>query len=131
MILYQIDTNPLLRYLTKDDLAKVSEVEKIARKAMKGLVHIYLCESVVLETAVVLKNYFKHPKRKIVEFLQILLALDWLEIENFAIVSSAVRLYSAYSLDLVDCLVLARSKILDHKIFTFDRKLRKISSTTV
>lgn len=131
MTLYQIDTNPLLRYLTKDDLVKASEVEKMARKAAKGLVYIYLCESVILETAVVLKNYFKYPKGKIVELLQILLALNWLEIENFAIVSSAVRLYAVYSLDLVDCLVLARSKILDRKIFTFDRKLRKISLTTV
>lgn len=37
--------------------------------------------------------------------------------------SAAVSYYSETKLDFVDCIILARKKILNESVFTFDKKL--------
>jgi predicted nucleic-acid-binding protein len=125
---YQLDTNALLRYLTHDIPGKYQSVRWLFNLAKKGKVTLHICEPIFVETSVMLRNYFKFPKEKIVSFLQDLLNSSHLNIENSTQLASAVALYSQYSIDLVDAVLLVRSQVNRQQIFTFDSKLALLAS---
>ena len=128
MTKYQVDTNVLLRFLTNDVPTEARMAKEFFKSAKSGKLVAEISEPVFIETLVVLRNYFKYPKNSVIKLMQSILALDWLVIENLSILTLALDLYSQFNLDFVDCLVLARSKTKQQKIFTFDTKLSKISS---
>lgn len=128
MTKYQVDTNVLLRFLTND----IPTDAKMAREFFKSVkshkLEAEIGEPVFIETLVVLRNYYKYPKDKTLKLMQSILALDWLTIENLSVLTLALDLYSQFDLDFVDCLILARSKIKQQKIFSFDAKLAEIAN---
>lgn len=131
MITYQLDTNILLRFLLQDIPAKTAQVTKMFRNAEAGKVLLEVSEPVFIETAVGLKNYCKLPKERIVPMLEKIISLSWLTLENSHYLRPALLLYATHGLDFTDCIILARAMAKSHQIFTFDRKLQQISSTTV
>ena len=52
--------------------------------------------------------------------------LDEVAIEHQDVVCAALALYSKTSLDFVDCILIARHKVLGDKIGSFDKKLNKM-----
>ncbi len=126
---YQLDTNALLRYITNDIRVQADQVELLFKKAIKGSVSLHICEPVFIETAVMLRNYFKFPKNKIVEALTPLLNSPELEIENRHQLTLAISIYSNKDLDLVDCILLIRAQNRKQQIFTFDSKLQTLFSS--
>ena len=128
MTKYQIDTNALLRFLINDVPTESKMVKEFFRSAKSHKLEAEICEPVFIETLIVLRNYYKYPKDKTLILLQSIIALDWLTIENFPVLTTALDLYSQSDLDFVDCLILARSKTKQQKIFTFDSKLSKVFS---
>ena len=125
---YQLDTNAILRFLTQDRPKEAKEVELLFKRAQKNQITIEISEPVFIETAVMLRNYFKFPKEKVVIMLETILSLEWIKIENLQFVSQAISLYSITSLDLIDCLVLARARSKNQSIFTFDQTLSSLAS---
>lgn len=127
MIKYQVDTNILLRYLTNDVPVEAKTAKEFFKSAQAKRLEAEICEPVFIETLIVLKNYFKYPKDSVIRLMQSILALDWLVIENLSVLTLALDLYSQFDLDFVDCLILARSKTQQQKIFTFDTKLDQVA----
>ncbi|MBI5356690.1 PIN domain-containing protein [Candidatus Collierbacteria bacterium] len=126
---YQLDTNALLRYLAHDIPSKYQKVRYLFNKAKNGQVTLNICEPVFIETAVMLKQYFKFPKDKVVDFLHDLLNASYLNIENSSRLAPAIDIYSQNSIDLVDAIVLVRAYINNQQIFTFDSKLSLLASS--
>lgn len=129
MDVYQVDTNALLRYLTHDIPGEYQKTRLLFNQAKRGRAELHVCEPVFLETAVMLKNYFKFPKEKIVNFLQDLLNTSYLNVENAAQLASAVNIYSQNSVDLVDAILLMRAQTSQQRIFTFDSRLFLLASS--
>lgn len=125
---YQLDTNSLLRYLTHDIPGEYQKTRRLFNLANGGRVKLYICEPVFLETAVTLKNYFKFPKEKVVNFLRDLLNTSYLNIENGGQLASAVNIYSQNSIDLVDAILLMRIQTNRQRVFTFDSRLSLLAS---
>lgn len=128
MRVYQLDTNIILRYLINDDQEKIRQIQSMIKRAKAGEISLFLSEPIVLESAATLKNYYKFSREKIAELIAILCSLDWLNIENKDIVTSAIHDYEISGLDFADCLLLARVKLYEHRIFTFDEKLKRITA---
>lgn len=126
---YQVDTNALLRYLAHDIPGEYQKTRWLFNKAKNGRVALDICEPVFIETAVMLKNYFKFPKGQITSFLHDLLNTSYLNIENASQLASAVNLYSQNSIDLVDAILLIRAQTNRQKIFTFDSRLSLLASS--
>jgi len=126
---YQVDTNVLLRYLAHDVPSQYQKVRRLFNKAKTGEVTLNICEPVFIETAVMLKNYFKFPKDQIVDFLHDLLNASYLNIENSSQLAPAVDAYSQNSIDFVDAVLLIRAYINGRQIFTFDSKLALLASS--
>lgn len=126
MTSYQLDTNALLRYLTQDIPALAKQVHDLIIQAQKNRVRLYVCEPVFIETAVMLRNYYKFPKPQVAELLISLLSAKELIIENSANLSKACAIYRDTSIDLIDSILLIRSQTLKHQLFTFDQKLLQV-----
>lgn len=127
---YQLDTNALLRYLTHDIPGEYQKTQQLFNQAKKGRVKLAICEPVFLETAVMLRNYFKFPKDKVVSFLHDLLNISYLTIENASQLAPAISLYSQNSIDLVDAIFLIRAQIGQQQVFTFDSHLSRLATAT-
>lgn len=128
MTAYQVDTNALLRFLTRDIPRQAKAMENLLRQAKQQMVNLEICEPVFIETAVALRNYFKFPKAKVVEMLESLLSFPEIEIENRQQVTQAIAIYSQTDLDLTDCLVYMRAKEKHQQIFTFDAHLSHLAA---
>lgn len=128
MTTYQVDTNALLRFLTKDVPRQAKATENLLNQAWQRLVNLEICEPVFIETAVALRNYFKFPKIKVVEMLESLLSFPNIDIENRQQIAQALDIFAQVDLDLTDCLIYLRAKAKRQRIFTFDSKLSLLAS---
>lgn len=52
--------------------------------------------------------------------------MDEVAVENQETVCEALSLFSETSLDFVDCILIARHRILGEEIVSFDKKLNKM-----
>lgn len=112
----ELDTNVIVRYLSKDD----EQQTEIATQLMMQN-DCVLLQTVLLETVWVLGSKHGHAwtREKIVEGLRNLLGLPTLAIQNLDKVSQALRWYEA-GMGFADALHLANSQ---HRFATFDKHL--------
>lgn len=79
---------------------------------------------IIAEVVYVLKGVYKiEPDaigRTLIEFL------DEVTVENQEAVCEALSLFSETSLDFVDCILIARHRVLGDEIASFDKKLNKM-----
>ena len=127
MIIYTLYTNCLLRYLTCDIPTQAKKVRNLMSTAKKHQVRLSVCEPIFIETAVMLKNYFKYDRDKVFLLLSDLLAAPELEIENRDRLAKATVLYHETSVDFTDCILLIYAQTQRYKVFTFDSKLAQIT----
>ena len=121
------DTNAFLRLLTNDIPSQKKAVEQLLRKAKNKEVLIFVPQAIIFEIDYVLRKYYHVPKGKIVEKLQIIITMPFLEIENRQAFNLSLDYYTKENISFVDCFILARSKLENFELFTFDKKLKSFS----
>ena len=121
---YVLDTNAVLRFLTKDDEKKAKEVEEILETAKE----VYISTPTILETVHILKSkrhLYQWTRKKITETLIDFLALPKVICEEYILEAFTEWLFNPKIDDLEDiinCLI-ARKK--EAKLKTYDKKLKK------
>lgn len=110
-----IDTNVILRYLLNDIPDQADKAESVIKTGA------FTLPEIVAEVVYVLVKLYKIPRDSINKI--ILPLFDEIEIQNKEVILKAVDLFSETSLDFVDCILVARNKILNEHIFSFDKKL--------
>ncbi|MDG4880514.1 type II toxin-antitoxin system VapC family toxin [Mesorhizobium sp. WSM4884] len=113
-----IDTNLIVRYLTNDH----PEQSPRSRRLIDGQA-VFVAVTVILETEWVLRSAYGYGQTEIVSALRAFCGLSTVEMEEAAIVSSALDLTSA-GMDFADALHLGKSGHCAG-FATFDRKLVK------
>ena len=117
-----LDTNVLIRYLTKDDERQWEQARKIIESGQQCLVtNIVLCEMVwVLKGEV-----YKYSKQEIIETLKAMLSCPTFEFENRSAFYQAVQRTKQGKADFSDYLIgaMARQAGSSYTV-TFDDKLR-------
>lgn len=78
---------------------------------------------VLAEVVYVLKGVYKVERTEIAQTL--IDFLDEIGIENQEVVCEALSLFSETSLDFVDCVLIARHRILGDEVVSFDKKRNK------
>jgi predicted nucleic-acid-binding protein len=117
-----VDTNILIRLLTKDDPEQYQKVYALFQQE-----DIFLLETVLLETELVLRYSYKFEKDKIIQAFRQLLSLPNVFVENQQLIKNALD-WAEQSLDFPDALHLAKSQ--NEVIFlTFDQKFIKRSQS--
>jgi len=115
-----VDTNILIRLLTKDDLEQYQTAYKLFQEE-----DIFLLETVLLETELVLRYSYQFEKEQIIQAFRQLLMLPNVFVENFQLINNALD-WAKQGLDFPDALHLAKSQT-ESVFLTFDQKLIKKS----
>jgi len=110
-----VDTNVIIRLLTKDDPKQHKKSLAIFRENI-----VFVSLTVLQETEWVLRFSYEFSTNDIFNALNSLAGLENVEIENPNILSSTLELYSK-GLDFSDALHLAQCSHCE-KLFTFDKK---------
>lgn len=113
-----IDANVILRYLLGDHPQMSEEARRIIEDGA------FTLPEIIAEVVYVLKGVYKIERdtigRTLIEFL------DEVTVENQEAVCEALSLFSETSLDFVDCVLIARHRVLGDEIASFDKKLNKM-----
>ena len=113
-----VDTNVLVRYLVEDDPAQTDRAETVLRSGA-----ILVPDTVLLETAWVLRTGYRFDRAAIADGITKLLGLPGVQAEDRATVGQALAWY-AQGLEFADALHLASSGRAE-AFATFDRALRR------
>jgi predicted nucleic-acid-binding protein len=123
-----VDTNLLLRLLTKDDPSQAKRAAKVIESN-----NIFIPKTVILETEWVLRHAYGISKRAITSGFEKLMGLPNVRAEDQQTVFQAISWYRS-GLDFADALHLA-SGIEADKFVTFDnafiKKARKLTSIDI
>ena len=112
-----MDANAILRYVLDDIEEQADEVESAIDEGA------FTVGEVIAEVVYVLHKIYKFEREDIRRALTDL--LDEIDIADKPIVKDALLHYSETSLDYVDCVLIARARIMKDSILTFDKKLKK------
>ena len=112
-----IDANVILRYLLDDD----SQMAETAQAAIQE--GAFTIPSVIAEVVYALDGVYRTERSKIASVLVRL--LDEVSIEDKDVVDYGLTLYGKTKLDFVDCLLIARNRVLGDEVLTFDKKMSR------
>lgn len=113
-----IDANVILRYMLNDN----KEMSAMA-KSLIASGNAYTKPEVISEVIYVLMGVYKIGKSDVRNFVYSL--LDDISCNDTSCILLAMDLFADFSLDFVDCLLIAYHKINHENIFSFDKKLNK------
>ena len=118
-----VDTNVIVRFLTRDHAAEFARVDALIREQQ-----IYLSTTVVLETEWVLRSSYRYDRPRIVEALRGVAGLPGIILEDASRVEQALD-WMEHGLDFADALHLAAAQDCDSFV-TFDRRLARTARRT-
>ena len=126
-----VDTNYFLRFLLADQETQHATAKTLFKKAAAGEVDLFTSLIVFFEVYWVLASFYKKQKSELVEKLEGLLSMTFIDYKDRDVLMGAVRVFKETSLDLEDAynLVYAlMNKATELK--TFDQQLQKIYKKT-
>lgn len=121
---YFVDTNYFLRLLLKDDKEQFEKVYNLFQQSINQKIILYTSLVVIFEIYWVLYSFYKKNKKRIIWYLEKILKMSFLEIENREILWQALTLYKNSLGDFEDAYNLAylKEKKLSN-LASFDKKL--------
>jgi predicted nucleic-acid-binding protein len=120
------DTNVILRYLLSDVPNQHQDAVEFFEKVRTGKEKAFILESVLVECVYVLFKYYKAPKKEISDKLSALLHYRGIVNKDAADCITALSLFEKKNIDIVDCLLYAKSRKDNYRLFSFDEKLKKL-----
>jgi predicted nucleic-acid-binding protein len=120
------DTNTIVRYLVKDDLALFAKAESFFDQVRNGIAKAVILESVVAECIYVLTKIYKVPREKAAESLIAILHYKGIANEDRNDLIRALTLFSEQNIDIVDCILCEKAAKAKAPLFSFDKELNKV-----
>lgn len=115
------DANIVLRYLLND----TEELEEKATEILEKN-EVFLPNEVIAEVVYVLEKVYEVKNDEISDTLKELFEYGNIELSDLALLEAALDLYGNKQLDFVDTLLYAYNKVKGYRIYTFDKKLKKL-----
>ena len=125
MKIIAIDTNVLLDFLLKRH-PRFNEVKRLFEDCAERKIEIYIPQVVFPEIEWVLRSHYGESKEKIVRFLEELLGLDGIILENKPEIQQATGIYKYANIKFTDSIIAAQmQRIKPDEFLTFDEDLQK------
>ena len=130
---HYLDTNLIIRYLTRDNLDQATRAYHVFQQLETGQQTAVMCEGVLVEAVQVLssKRLYNVPRQDIRTHLSTIIQLQGLKLPNKRTYLRALDLYASTTLDFVDVLIVAhmeRSKI--RSVLSFDHGFANLPGIT-
>jgi len=98
-----LDTNILLRYLTRDDEEKARRALALLLRVERGEERVTTSPMEIFETVFTLQSFYKMARTDIRERLAAIMQLRGLQLPNKQVYIEALDLYATTSLSFADC----------------------------
>ena len=121
-----IDTNVVLRHVLGDDPKQAAAVQSVFDALRSGEKAALILESVLAECVYILLHYYEVPKEEVVEKLGGILRYPGIVNRDKHDLREALKMFGEHSLDFVDCILVAKARIGELELVTFDEKLKKM-----
>ena len=120
-----IDTNVLLRLLTRDDAAQAGKAQRAIEAAQAAGDSVLVNDIVLAETIWTLASRYAIDKPDLLRALRGLLDTATFAFESRSVLVEAVERYTTCAADFADCLITAKNAALNAQpTLTFDRAMR-------
>jgi uncharacterized protein len=119
-----LDTNIIIRYLTKDDPEKAARSYAFLQAVETGEEVVTTTEAVIAEVVHVLssKRLYNYPREELVKRLLPVLQLKGFRLPNKKMFIEALLLYGQRNIDFVDALIVTKMKYTSvSTLVSFDR----------
>jgi len=121
-----IDTNILIRFITKDDEKQANRIYQLFKQAEETQEKLFVPLLVVLELIWVLESIYEIPNEEILDSLADLLLMPILQFESEAVMQSFINSAQNTKFDLSDILIAHTAHSFDcESTLTFDKKASK------
>jgi predicted nucleic acid-binding protein len=126
-----IDSNVILRYLTKDPPKMAEAALRTLDDAQNGKISLLLTSLTVAEVVWVLESFYGQTKTKIAEIIGQFLFCDGLEVEDPDLIIEALSLYHEKNLDFADAFLAAIAlRRGPQGIYSFDHDFNRVPGIT-
>ena len=123
-----LDTNVLVRYLVRDDVAQLASAQRLIRKCLSEQQTLFVPITVTLELEWVLRSNFGYAKDATIGALSQLFSAAELSFESDHALEVALELYRRGTADFADCLHVAlAAQAGEQPLWTFDKGAAKVS----
>ena len=123
---YIIDTNGYLRLLLNDIPEQADQIEELLTQAKRGKILIFLPQIIIFEIVFILEKYYHINKDEVLNKVESLVSVGYVEVESKEIFLEAILLYRNNNISFVDCFLFVSANDRNAGIFTFDKKLEKL-----
>ena len=120
------DTNIIVRYLVKDDIPLYTKAKGFFDKVKNGSEKAVILESVIAECIYVLTKIYQVPKDQASQSLIDILHYKEIANDDREELIKALNLFSKQGIDIVDCILCAKSVDSGDVLFSFDDELNKV-----
>ena len=121
-----LDTNVLVRYLTRDDAGQAEAARSLVASLSPDSPG-FVCREVLVELVWVLDRSYAAPRDRIASALLSLLAADAIVVESADDVAAAVMAYADGISDFSDLMILAAARrAAATPLYTFDRRASRV-----
>ncbi|MBL7180875.1 MAG: type II toxin-antitoxin system VapC family toxin [Desulfobacterales bacterium] len=118
-----LDTNVLIRFLTKDDEQQAKTIYRMFKQAESGKKEFWVSLLVVLETLWVLESVYEIPRQEVLDSVNELLLMPILKFEAKSAIQDFVSAGRESDLDLSDILIAHSAKFSGcERVLTFDKR---------
>ena len=121
-----LDTNVVLRYLLDDDPSQTAVIKPVFALLRSGEKAALLRESVLAECVYILLDHYGAPKAEVVGHLDDILRYPGIVNRDKPDLREALKIFKENQIDFVDCILVAKSRISDLELITFDEQLQKL-----
>jgi predicted nucleic-acid-binding protein len=124
-----IDTNVLIRYLTKDDASQYAKAKRLIDEAVARDEQLLIGSAVLCEVTWVLATAYEYSRGEIAEVLERILETAQFEVERAREARDALREFQSTKAGFADALIGRINRTLGAKhTATFDRDLKSLDT---
>ena len=124
-----LDSNVILRYLTRDDPKKAEDCYELFQKVKRGEIELTTCEAVIAEVVYVLSSHslYNLPQDEVCSLLLPIINLHGLKIPQKRLYTRALDIYASKNIDFEDALIFAHMEKRQIKeIYSYDSDFDKL-----
>jgi predicted nucleic acid-binding protein len=122
-----IDSNVILRYLTKDPPRMAEAALRTFDDARHGKISLLVTSLTIAEVVWVLESFYGHSKAEIAETVGQFIFCDGLEVEDIDLIIEALTLYRGKNLDFADAFLAAIAlRRGPQAVYSFDEDFNRI-----
>lgn len=123
-----VDANYFIRLLVEDDKRQLETAKAVFLKGANQEIKLMTSSLVIFETYWVLKSIYKLSRLKLIEAIDMILRMSFIELPEREILATAMKLHNKTKVEFEDCynLVWARKQGSD-ELASFDRKLKLLA----